>query len=397
MVPLWLWAVFAFLLGSCVGSFLNVVIWRLPRGGSIVRPSSSCCPHCHKPIAWYDNIPIVSWLLLRARCRQCGGPISIRYPLVELAAAVLFAGLLLGVYGGPLRGDLGEWPANWPGYLAAVVLLAGLLAGSVIDMGHFFIPLPAVWVGGLAAVVLSAAFPGRGLPIASAGTAAWGIGGAVGLSVAAGLLRLGVLPVSFAEEVEADADGEAEGDKPADLEGDDERDRPAPPSIGVTVGARREVCKELLFLAPVLVGGLAGWWLTRSGGPLGAAWQRWCGSEHLRGLGGSLFGLLIGGGIIWTVRIIGTLIAGREAMGLGDVHLLASAGALIGWSGAALAFFISPFFGLAVGLVQLARHGRRELPFGPYLSLGVLVVLLFYDRLVEWLGPSLAVLFVPSG
>lgn len=80
----------AFLFGLVIGSFLNVCIYRLPRDGSVVRPRSYC-PACRHPIAWFDNIPVLSFLLLRGRCRYCAAPISLRYPGVELATAALFA------------------------------------------------------------------------------------------------------------------------------------------------------------------------------------------------------------------------------------------------------------------------------------------------------------------
>src|SRR3954463_10072607 len=83
-------AVLAGILGAIVGSFLNVVAYRLPRGESLSHPGSRC-PGCGAPIAPYDNIPVVSWLLLRGRCRRCGESISIRYPLVEATTAVLYA------------------------------------------------------------------------------------------------------------------------------------------------------------------------------------------------------------------------------------------------------------------------------------------------------------------
>jgi leader peptidase (prepilin peptidase) / N-methyltransferase len=78
--------------GLLVGSFLNVVIWRVPRGESVVHPRSRC-PGCEAPIRERDNVPVLSWLLLRGRCRDCAAPISVRYPLVELATSLLFAGL----------------------------------------------------------------------------------------------------------------------------------------------------------------------------------------------------------------------------------------------------------------------------------------------------------------
>ncbi|MGQ9895998.1 MAG: prepilin peptidase [Acidobacteriota bacterium] len=94
-LPLWFWAIWAFILGSCIGSFLNVVIYRLPRGGSVSSPSRSYCPSCNTTIAWYDNLPIISFLWLRGRCRACGVRISWQYPLVELAMGLLFVAALL--------------------------------------------------------------------------------------------------------------------------------------------------------------------------------------------------------------------------------------------------------------------------------------------------------------
>ncbi len=81
-----------FVFGLAFGSFANVVIHRVPRGESLVQPPSEC-PHCETPLSWRDNVPILSWLALRAKCRHCGEPISLRYPLVELLTALLFAGV----------------------------------------------------------------------------------------------------------------------------------------------------------------------------------------------------------------------------------------------------------------------------------------------------------------
>src|SRR4051794_7900652 len=80
---------FLFAFGACVGSFLNVVVWRLPRGESLVRPGSHC-PKCSHPLAWYDNLPVVGWIALRGKCRYCRAPISPRYPIVEFITGALF-------------------------------------------------------------------------------------------------------------------------------------------------------------------------------------------------------------------------------------------------------------------------------------------------------------------
>src|SRR5919201_916235 len=117
--------------GAVVGSFLNVVIARLPKGQSVVTPASRC-PRCAKPIAWYDNIPIVSWFVLRARCRSCGQPISPRYPLVELLTGALAVAVLWHV--GP------TWAAL--GYFAFV---AALIALAYIDLDTWLLPHQITW------------------------------------------------------------------------------------------------------------------------------------------------------------------------------------------------------------------------------------------------------------
>src|SRR5213075_2625201 len=85
--------VFFFLLGAVVGSFLNVVVWRLPRGESLVRPRSRC-PRCETPIRPWHNVPVLAWLALRGRCADCAEPIPARYPLVEAATAALYVGVV---------------------------------------------------------------------------------------------------------------------------------------------------------------------------------------------------------------------------------------------------------------------------------------------------------------
>ena len=117
---------YAFAVGAVVGSFLNVVIYRVPRRRSIVRPGSAC-PACGAAIRWYDNVPMLSWLALRARCRSCGGRISIRYPLVEAAAAVL-AVLAVSNHGLTLAG-----------FEVAVFSWASLALG-LIDLEHQILP-----------------------------------------------------------------------------------------------------------------------------------------------------------------------------------------------------------------------------------------------------------------
>jgi leader peptidase (prepilin peptidase)/N-methyltransferase len=131
-------------LGLLVGSFLNVVICRLPAGASIAFPASHC-PHCKTPIHWYDNIPLLGYLMLGGRCRACKEGISIEYPLVELANGLLFA--------------LIAWRTGWHGALPVYLVLgASLLALTMIDLHHKILPdritLPGIVVGLIASATL---------------------------------------------------------------------------------------------------------------------------------------------------------------------------------------------------------------------------------------------------
>lgn len=134
---------FAFLFGAAMGSFANVLIYRLPEGRSIVYPGSRC-PSCGRPIRWFDNIPIISYFILRGRCRSCGAAISLRYPLVEALSGLLFAAVL---------NRFGLQPAT-----PALALFAwALLVITFIDLDHRIIPdvisLPGTGLGLLYSLV----------------------------------------------------------------------------------------------------------------------------------------------------------------------------------------------------------------------------------------------------
>jgi leader peptidase (prepilin peptidase) / N-methyltransferase len=135
---------YIFFIGLCVGSFLNVCIYRLPAGKSIVRPASAC-PACGAAIRWYDNIPLISYILLRGRCRGCDARISIRYPVIELLCGLFAMGC--GIYYGH------SLPA-----LVYFIFIAALLVITFIDIDHRIIPdvisLPGIPLGFIASFVL---------------------------------------------------------------------------------------------------------------------------------------------------------------------------------------------------------------------------------------------------
>ncbi|MEA2377563.1 MAG: leader peptidase (prepilin peptidase) / N-methyltransferase [Thermoleophilaceae bacterium] len=148
----------AAVLGALIGSFLNVVIYRLPRGGSLLTPGSHC-PSCDAPVRAFDNVPVLSWLLLRGRCRSCAAPISPRYPAVELLTAVCFAAVVA------VRGfDEGLW-LELP-FVACLIALAG------VDLDHKLLPNKIVYPMAVYGLVASALVDTGDLPehlIAGAG------------------------------------------------------------------------------------------------------------------------------------------------------------------------------------------------------------------------------------
>ncbi len=167
---------FAFLgaFGAAIGSFVNVLAYRLPRRESVVKPRSRC-PQCGTQIAGYDNIPVVSWLALRGRCRHCRSAISVRYPLVEALTGLLF--VVVGVKIG-LEDTL----------LPALALTITLVAAAETDLEHRIIPNRLVAVSAIAAVVLWAiADPGRLPENLIAGAAAGGLMLAVAIAYPAGM------------------------------------------------------------------------------------------------------------------------------------------------------------------------------------------------------------------
>lgn len=162
MTSLTLDITFAAITGLCLGSFLNVVAYRLPAGGSLMAPPSAC-PGCGVAIRPYDNVPVLSWLALRGRCRSCREPISARYPLTELATAGLFTGVVLA---------RGGSSAVW----LDLIFVAALVAITRIDLEHRIIPDRIVVPLAIAAIVLTAIFvPGQLPARVIAGAAAGGL------------------------------------------------------------------------------------------------------------------------------------------------------------------------------------------------------------------------------
>jgi leader peptidase (prepilin peptidase) / N-methyltransferase len=411
--------VFLFVLGACVGSFLNVVVWRVPRKGwrSLLSPPSHC-PSCRHGLAWYDNVPVLGWIFLRGRCRYCGLAISPRYPIIEFITGAMFAFYYVmffifhigpcapmpGMEINPLFGTMVmTWimptslADDWPIYALYMVMLCALLAASLIDMELYIIPEEIPWALAVIGILVHAlidrpTMPGA-LNLAPASTAGpVAAGGALGLLISIVLFQLRILPVSFPE-------GEPVGEIDDALYLEEvkrarEQGQPVPPRPrSYTRGeVRSEIGKEVLFLTPpLLLAAIAG--AAAIGSPaLAGFFAQALQYNWLSGMLGAMLGAMVGGLIIWLTRILGSLIMGRVAMGLGDIHLLFGIGAVIGAGMVTLTFFIAPFIGLAVGIWGLLARRQHELPYGPYLSLAAGLSLLIYCPVADRFGPGFAVL-----
>jgi leader peptidase (prepilin peptidase)/N-methyltransferase len=147
---------------------------------------------------------------------------------------------------------------------------------------------------------------------------------------------------------------------------------------------RLEICREIIFLLPILICAAGAFWLARGNEPIRSWWAGFSQHPVAAGFLGSLWGYFVGCGVVWATRIFGTLAFGKEAMGLGDVHLMGAAGAVVGPVPVVVAFFIAPFFGLAWAGFQMFFKKTRQIPYGPFLSLGVFTVMILHDRIFTY-------------
>jgi len=339
-----------FLFGAAAGSFFNVCIHRMPREESIVNPPSHC-PKCNQPIRWHDNIPLVSFFVLRGKCRHCGGTISPRYLFIELLTASLFLAVWLKYE------FLWVAPIYW-------VLIGGLIVSTFIDFERFIIPNEITYGGIVTGLMMSAVYP----PLLGASTVLSGLGRSV-----VGLLA-GSLPLYGMVE------------------------------IGKLVFGRRKVS-----LTPGTLVRIADGKLVCEGEeiPWGDMFNR--DSDRIRFQAATLkfkdqslenvavrvsaTHLEVGEqrhelaqiGLVEATTDL--LVIPREAMGLGDVKFIAAIGAFLGWEASLFTIFSSSVIGGAVGLLLVAI-GKKELhakiPYGPYIALAALLWIFFGREVVDW-------------
>jgi leader peptidase (prepilin peptidase)/N-methyltransferase len=424
-MPHLLYILFLFALGACVGSFLNVVVWRLPRieygendtgWRALLRSIEglsnppSHCPKCKNRLKWYDNVPVLGWLKLGGKCRFCGLPISPRYPIVEAVTGLLFAGYYVAFFiyqAGPCpevmtqtMNEYGEWvnvptalniAQHWPIYFLFMFAISCLLAASLIDAELFIIPLEIPWLMAVVGIVVHAlidrpTMPGSlNLPPMLAAVA---MGAGIGLAISMMLWWLGRMPTSFPQgEPMLEIDHAAFAKDVADARAAGQPEPTLPPAY-TPAQIRREMGKEILFLGPpMLLAILSG---ILAAGPMADRFEMVAKHHWFTGLLGAVWGGCVGAFTVWFFRIAGTVALGRVAMGLGDVHLMFGVGAILGAFGSFAAFFLAPFFAIVLHVWLLLLRKQRELPYGPYLSLATAFVMVFSCPIAAYLMPGFA-------
>ena len=352
------WAFVFFVFGSVVGSFLNVCIHRMPLEQSLIRPPSQC-PKCEYSIPWHLNMPIISWLMLRGKCRQCTEPISPRYIGVEILTGFAFLACW-AVFGAQ----------NTPGVLLATtwsIVLAGLIAATFIDFEHFIIP-DEITLGGVAVGFLISA----GLPLlheaesATASLTASGLGILVGGCSVLTVLQLGKWFF---------------GKTTVPLEKEDiaiftESELHLPDEVIPYENIFFRNSDTLRFHANRLE--LTDRCLTNVDVAL---------SPKQLVIGEETYDPKT---ITYLKADADEMVIPREAMGFGDVKFMAAIGAFVGWQGALFSLMASAVVGAAVG-VSLLAIGRKDwsdrLPYGPYISLAAVIWIFFGKAILDaWLG-----------
>jgi leader peptidase (prepilin peptidase) / N-methyltransferase len=357
----WVWLIPAFWIGACIGSFLNVVIYRLPLGLSVNSPKRSFCPLCKKPIPMWLNVPLVSWLWLRGRCRDCAAPIAFRYFGVELLTGILFTA---------------AWWIFAPQAVAVVlflwVLFALLVAITFIDAEHLIIPTSLTWGGSICGLLACAVWPDlpnlagytgtRGAALVQS-LGGWVLGfGILWVVVELGKKALGKKSLTFEQAVPWSLrEAENEKDPLHFLIGEE--------SIPWWDIFSRKTDQLRIEATSIRVSGQAsgqGTLLLRE-----AEIELPDGTVHLLAEIQSLDGMAT------------SAVIPREAMGMGDAHLLAMIGAFFGWGGVVLSLFASSIFALIAAAIGRIGFGK-QLPFGPFLAMGALAWLFGGWKLWHW-------------
>lgn len=360
------------IVGALIGSFANVVIYRVPAKKSIVWPGSSC-PKCGHKIKPWENIPILSWLFLRGKCSSCKNPISIRYPLIEALTAAGFVALAL------------RFPVGTHGLTVfpLLALYAMFVMMSMIDYDHYILPdsltLPAVAIAVLGTLLYA---PESGLPSLSQAI----MGGAIGAGIIAMINRVGSLilrrfgdtkerlwPVGM-DQVNMAALGGALG--------------------GLWIGLGLALLSFIVNLVSrktvrLPEGILYAFWVISL---VLSSTNLWIGPVQSISASLAAAGIIsVLGSVFWWIK---DMVSPTEtpiedddepvAMGFGDVKLAAVLGAMLGWKVVLVAIMLAFIIGAVAGVIGRLLGGSRMVPFGPSLAIGGVLALFVGQPLIQW-------------
>ena len=359
----------AALFGAAIGSFLNVCIYRLPRRGlSVGRPVRSFCPTCGDAISARDNIPFVSWWLLGGRCRSCRTPIAVRYFIVEALTAALFAVVAYRFSASLLDGD-----GSWGGLIVWLLVIAALIVASFVDMDLRILPDEITIVGMHILPIAIFAFPDIVLhgvePSVASVLTQWSLGLEGWAAALPEVVRGGwgyAAVTTFAAALAFLVGGVSyrayRARRLPDLP-----NRWRDVSLAATLSAISVGLAVAIVLDPSVVF-----------------------EARVHATAGCLLGMVVGSSLVFLVGVIGSRVFRKPAMGFGDVKLMGLLGALAGWKGVVFGFFIACFLGSIFGIVRLALYRDRYLPFGPFLTMGCLLVALWPEAIVRAVEAYLA-------
>jgi leader peptidase (prepilin peptidase)/N-methyltransferase len=354
-VPFHFWSVVFFVFGSIVGSFLNVCIYRMPRGESIVHPPSHC-PHCGYQIPWYLNIPLLTWLFLRGRCAHCAAPISFRYFLVELITAILYVAAW---------GQAGRVSTVLA--LIYCVFLAGLIVAFFIDLEHYIVP-DEITLGGIAVGFLGS----LAVPMLHGSSSRFdsGLRSALGIGLGGGIIYLIVRvgKVLF---------GHKRHDLPPDSKlifGENSLQMPDHEIPYEDIFYRKNdtlefQAKTVSFQEKTYENVSVR--LTST--------QLQVGSDRFNPAEVSQMEV-----------VTDSVVIPREAMGFGDVKFMAAIGAFLGWQGVLFCMVMSSLLGaLAGGMLVLYHRLRKQdystlIPYVPCIAVAAVVWLFWGPKILAW-------------
>lgn len=391
-MPFVFYAIAAAILGLLIGSFLNVVIHRVPLGESVIFPNSHC-PHCSVAIRPVDNIPVISFLLLKGRCRTCHASISWRYPAVELLTAAIF--IVIAVKSG----------LTWQTGLE-LVFACVMISLVFIDAIHHLLPNVITYPAIVFALAAATARAGWGEPINYSFDISFVFQSAdasfprISAAVIGGLLLAMAAPLfwlldwldlrlynKYFEWEDMNAESEEEN-RTGNLSSEfTQSEHPANPVSTTLVSEeeaerryRRTISAAMIFgLVVAATWAIAVLWLSPK---FPDAF-----SQAYGGLWRAVVAALIGSMPIWWLRAAYFYIRGAEGMGLGDVKLMAIIGAFLGWQGAIGVLLFGSILGSVTGIYMAWRSQRglkTALPFGVCLGIAALIVLLTAKPFFLW-------------